>query len=188
MHVTSFDRPSLKSLTGCLILGLFIKITVSTAFLASPDWLKWAGPRSSEAATSAVAHAPEPSPNLPRLLALVEKERKALAAREAAAAAKEEQLTRIKQEVEERLKDLQALQQRAFEAIEEEKRIKAEHNRHLVATLQAMSPDRAGKLLEQMQEEEAVRLLRRLPGKEAGGILSLLPPDKAARLSHRLLQ
>ncbi len=75
-----------------------------------------------------------------------------------------------------------------METIEEEKRIKGEHNRHLVATLQAMSPDRAGKLLEQMEEEEAVRLLRRLSGKEAGAILSLLSPDKAARLSHRFLQ
>jgi flagellar motility protein MotE (MotC chaperone) len=108
--------------------------------------------------------------------------------REAAAAAKKEQLGQIKQEVEKRLEELQALQGRLMETLEEEKRIKGEQNRHLVATLQAMSPDRAGKLLEQMDEEEAVRLLRRLPGKEAGAILSLLAPDKATRLSHRFLQ
>jgi flagellar motility protein MotE (MotC chaperone) len=119
---------------------------------------------------------------------LVNKERQALLTREATAATKEEQLTLIKQEVEGRLQELQALQNRLLETLEKEKRIKGEHNRHLVATLQAMSPDRAGKLLEKMEEEEAVRLLRRLPGKEAGAILSLLAPDKAARLSHRLLQ
>ena len=107
---------------------------------------------------------------------------------EAAAAAKEEQLTLIKQEVEERLQELQALQNRILETLEEEQRIKAEHNRHLVSTLQAMSPDRASKLLENMKEDEAVRLLRCLSGKEAGVILSLLPPETAARLSHRLLQ
>jgi flagellar motility protein MotE (MotC chaperone) len=188
MHATTLGGPNLKSLTGCLIVGLLIKIALSTAYLAPPHWLDWTGPRPSEAATTAATES-EPSPqHLPRLLALVEKERQALLTREAAAAAKEGQLALIKQEVEERLKELQALQNRLIETLEEEKRIKGEHNRHLVATLKAMSPDRAGKLLEQMAEEEAVRLLRRLPGKEAGAILSLLAPDKAARLSHRLLQ
>jgi flagellar motility protein MotE (MotC chaperone) len=188
MQVHSLAKPSLNSLTGWLILGFLIKIALSTALLAPSGWLKWAGPRASEAATSAVAPESTPSQRLPRLLALVEKERQALSAREAAAAAKEEQLRRIKQEVEGRLKELQALQGRLMETLEEEKRIKGEHNRKLVATLQAMSPDRAGKLLEQMNEEEAVRLLRRLPGKEAGAILSLLSPEKAARLSHRFLE
>lgn len=188
MQVQTLARPSLRSITGSLILGLLIKIALSTALLAPSGWLKWAGPRASEAATSGAAPESATNHRLPRLLALVEKERQTLLAREAAAAAKEEQLRRIKQDVEGRLKELQALQSRLMETLEEEKRIKGEHNRHLVATLQAMSPDRAGKLLEQMDEEEAVRLLRRLPGKEAGAILSLLTPDKAARLSHRFLQ
>lgn len=187
MHATALDGVNLKSLTACLIVGLLIKIALSTACLAPPHWLDWTGPRPSEAATTAAAES-KPSQHLPRLLALVNKERQALLTREATAATKEEQLALIKQEVEGRLKELQALQNRLLETLEEEKRIKGEHNRHLVATLKAMSPDRAGKLLEKMEEEEAVRLLRRLPGKEAGAILSLLAPDKAARLSHRLLQ
>lgn len=187
MDATTLGRPNLKSLTGCLIVGLLIKIGLSTACLAPPGWLSWTGPSPSEAATSATAKA-QKSPPLPRLLALVDKERQALLNREAAAAAKEEQLNRIKQEVETRLQELQTLQNQLLETLEEEKRIKGEHNRHLVSTLQAMSPDRAGKLLEKMPEEEAVRLLRRLPGKEAGVILSLMLPETAAQLSHRLLQ
>ena len=188
MQVTTLGKPNLKSLTSYLILGLLIKILLSTALLAPPRWLTWTGPRSSEAATTSATSCPEPTQNLPRLLALLDKERQVLKTREAATSAKEEQLTQLRQEVEERLKELQALQQQLLETIDEEKRIKGEHNRHLVATLQAMSPDRAGKLLEQMAEDEAVRLLQRLPGKEAGAILSLLPPEKAARLSHRFLQ
>jgi hypothetical protein len=124
MHAQTLAKPSLKSLTGCLILGLLIKIALSTALLAPSGWLKWAGPRASEAATSSVAPDSTPSQRLPHLLALVEKERKALLAREAAAAAKEEQLSRIKQEVERRLKELQALQGQLMENLEEEKRIK----------------------------------------------------------------
>lgn len=187
MNATTLNRPNLKSLTGCLIIGLVIKIALSTACLAPPQWLSWTGPRPSEAATSATGEDKGSTP-LPRLLALIDKERQSLLTREAEAAAKEEQLTRIKQEVDARLQELQALQNQLLETLEEEKRIKGEHNRHLVSTLQAMSPDRAGKLLEKMAEEEAVRLLRRLPGKEAGVILSLMSPEAAARLSHRLLQ
>jgi len=188
MHISaSFSGQSWKYLTGCLIGGLLLKIGISTAYLAPPQWLSWAGPKASEAATEAAA-APGSAQPMPRLLAPGAKERRALLARESAAAAKEEQLALIKKEVEERLKELQALQNRLLVSLEEEKRIQGEHNRHLVATLQAMSPDRAGKLMEKMEEEEAVRLLRCMPGKEAGAILSLLSPDKAARLSHRLLK
>lgn len=177
---------NLKTLTGCLMGGFLLKICLSAALLLPRTWLPETGPRASEAATpGAAADAPA---SLPRLLALVEKERRTLLAREAAAQAKEEHLAQLKKEVEERLKELQTLQTRVMELLEEEKRIQGEHNRHLVATLQAMSPDRASKLLEKMEEDEAVRLLRRLPGKEAGAILSLLSPEKAARLSHRLLK
>jgi len=186
MHaVDNLRGPSLKSLTMCLIGGLLVKIAISTVCLAPPSWQFWEGPRASVAATTA---APEAAPTLPRLLALVEQERRALLAREAAATAKEEQLGLIQKEVEERLKELRTLQDQLLASVEEDKRLQGEHHRHLIATLQAMSPDRAGKLLEKMDEEEAVRLLRRLPGKEAGGILSLLSPDKAARLSQRLLK
>ncbi len=185
---TTFNMPNFKTVTGLLMLGLLAKIALSTAFLAPSRCLFLNGPRASEAATGAAIASPEPAQNLPRVLALLDKERHDLMTREATTSAREEQLGQIKHEVEERLRDLQALQQQLMESIEEDKRIKGEHNRHLVATLQAMSPDRAGKLLEQMEEEEAVRLLRRLSGKEAGAILSLLSPDKAARLSHKFLQ
>jgi flagellar motility protein MotE (MotC chaperone) len=187
MNTILLGKPNLRSLTGCLIVGLVIKIALSTACLVPTQWLSWTGPRPSEAATSAATKKKSKQP-LPRLLALVNKERQALLTREAAAAAKEEQLALIKQEVEQRLQELQVLQNRLLETLEEEKRIKGEHNRHLVSTLQAMSSDRASKLLEKMEENEAVRLLRRLPGKEAGVILSLMASEKAARLSHRLLQ
>jgi flagellar motility protein MotE (MotC chaperone) len=186
MHTSSLGKPRLEYLTGCLIAGFLIKIALSTAYLAPPQWLPWTGPRTSEAATTFAES--EPNQHLSRLLTLVDKERRALLTREAATTAKEERLAQLKQEIEERLKELEAIQNRLFETLEEENRIKGEHNRHLVATLQAMSPDRASKLLEKMEEDEAVRLLRRLPGKEAGAILSLLSPDKAACLSHRLLQ
>ncbi len=186
MYSLTPDRPYWEFLTGGLIIGLLIKIALSTACLAPSSWLPWSGPRVSEAATPMDSQTEAGQP-VPRLLGLIDKERRALLSREAAVAAKEEHLTRLKQEIEERLRELEALQNRVLETLEEEKRIKSEHNRHLVATLQAMSPDKAGKLLEKMEEEEAVRLLRRLPGKEAGAILSLLPPDKAACLSHKLL-
>lgn len=170
-----------------LIAGLLAKMALTAVWLSPPGSWLLQGPRVSEAATPAEAR-PGDAGALPRLATLLQQQRQSLSAREAALALREEQLRQVRQEVEQRLRELQTLQSRILEAIEEERRIKGEHQRHLAATLEAMPPDKAGKLLEKMEEEIAVQLLRRLKGKEAGAILTHLPPDKAARLSQRLLQ
>ena len=167
--------------------GLLLKIAISGAYLAPSELWTWPGPKVSEAATHAVADPENPS-SLARLFPLMHKERQSLQAREAVVSTKEEQLRILQKEVEDRLQELRGLQLKMLEAVEEEKRIKSEHNRHLVATLTAMPADRAGKLLEKMEEEVAVQLLRNFKGKEAGAILAVLAPDKAARLSQKLLQ
>jgi flagellar motility protein MotE (MotC chaperone) len=179
-------------LASGLLLGLLGKIAVSAVCLAPSGFFPWVGPKASEAATPAKpSEAPaenQPAPTVPRIMSLLEKERQSLQTREQVVAAKEEQLRVLKKEVEQRLRELNAMQQRAMEFIEEEKRMQGEQNRHLVATLEAMPPDRAGRLLEKMDDEVAAQILRRLKGKEAGAILSLLPPDKAAKLSQKLLK
>ncbi len=83
-----------------MILGLLVKIALTTAFLAPSHCLFLNGPRASEAATGAAVAPPERSPNLPRLLALVTKERQELISREVATDAREQQLGQIKHEVE----------------------------------------------------------------------------------------
>ena len=185
MHLAQ-ENPSQgwKALSAILLGGLFLKILVSVAYLTPPGWLAWPGPKVSEAAT---AGAENPSA-LPRLFSLMQKEHLSLQTREAALLGKEEQLRILQKEVEERLQELKGLQLKLLEVVEEEKRIKSEHNRHLVATLVAMPSDRAGKLMEKMEENVAAQLLRNLNGKEAGAILAVLSPEKAARLSQRLLQ
>ncbi len=170
-----------------LMIGLLLKIGVTAVCVAPFDLWPLRGPRVSEAATCTEAR-PEEGRSLPRVFSLLHQERQTLAAREAALALKEEQLRQIRQEVENRLRELESLQTRLLEAVEEEKKIKGDHQRHLAATLEAMPADKAGKLLEKMDEESAVLLLRRLKGKEAGAILTALAPDKAARLSQRLIK
>jgi len=184
---TTIPDPNWKILTYGLLLGLLAKLALSGYFLLPPGIISFSGPRASEAATPVSPATHEGLPG-PRVLSLIEKEHQALKTREAALAQQEEQLRLLKKEVEERLQQLQTQQTRLLELLEEEKRIKGEHNRHLIATLEAMPPDRASKLLEKMEEDLAVQLLRRLKGKEAGAILGLLPPDKAARLSQRLIK
>jgi flagellar motility protein MotE (MotC chaperone) len=179
--------PGWRIMNVMLAEGLLLKIAISGIYLAPPELWAWPGPKVSEAATHAVANPESPS-SLPRLFPLLHKESQSLQARATAVSAKEEQLRILQKEVEDRLQELRGLQLKMLEAVEEEKRIKSEHNRHLVATLTAMPADRAGKLLEKMEEEVAVQLLRNLKGKEAGAILAVLPPDKAARLSQKLLQ
>ncbi|MBW1991379.1 MAG: hypothetical protein JRI59_04555 [Deltaproteobacteria bacterium] len=167
--------------------GLILKIALSGLYLAPPAVWSWLWPKVSEAATP-----PASGPNNlavgPRLLPLLQQERQSLKAREAAVAVREEVLNTLRQEVEERLEELKTLQLQVLQALEEERRLKSEHHRHLVATLSAMPAERAGRLLEKMDEKVAVRVLRSLKGKEAGAILAVLAPDKAARLSQRLLQ
>ena len=183
--------PGWNVLACCLFFGLLGKIVVSAVCLAPQMVFPWVGPKASEAATPAKPAAPEEkqlTPTVPRVLSLLGKERQALQTREQAVTAKEEHLRVLKGEVEARLKELNAIQQRAMDFLEEEKRMQGEQNRHLVATLEAMPPDRAGKLLEKMDDDVAAQLLRCLKGKEAGAILSLLTPDKAAKLSQRLLR
>jgi len=179
--------PGWKIMSGCLFLGLLGKIAISAILMAPQGFFPWVGPKASEAATP-IKSAIEPAPTVPHLLSLVEKERQALQARENTVATREEQLRVLKREVEERLKELSAVQHRAMESLEEEKRMQGEQNRHLVVTLEAMPPDRASRLLEKMDDEVAAQLIRRMKGKEAGAILSMLSSDKAARLSQRLLK
>lgn len=179
--------PSWKILSGCLLLGLLGKIAISAILMAPQGFFPWVGPKASEAATP-VKSAIEPAPTVPHLMSLLEKERQTLQTRENAVATREEQLRVLKREVEERLKELNAVQHRAMESLEEEKRMQGEQNRHLVTTLEAMPPDRASRLLEKMDDEVAAQLLRRMKGKEAGAILSMLSSDKAARLSQRLMK
>jgi TolA-binding protein len=174
-------------LGGALIAGLGIKLALTAFLLAPPHLLPWSGPKASEAALPATPGALDAG-SLVRVTGLAQKERQALLARESALTAREDQLRQLKKEVEERLLELKAMQARLRDSLEEERRLQTEHNRHLVATLEAMPPDRAGKLLEKMDEDSAVQLLRRLKGKEAGAILGLLPAEKGARLSHRLLK
>lgn len=177
-------------LITCLLFGLLGKIAISAAFLAPQGVLPWVGPKASEAATPAKADIKleKDANSVPRVMALIGKERQSLQSREGALADREEQLQVLKKEVEDRLRELSAVQQRVMESLEEERRMQGEQNRHLVATLESMPPDRAGRLLEKMDDEVAVQLLRRLKGKDAGAILSLLNPDKAARLSQKLLK
>jgi len=179
--------PGWKIMSSCLLLGLLGKIAISAVLMAPPGFFPWGGPKASEAATASKVE-PEPATAVPRVMSLLEKERLALQARENMMATKEEQLRVLKREVEDRLKELSAIQHRAMEFLEEEKRMQGEQNRHLVATLESMPPDRASRLLEKMDDEVAAQLLRRMKGKEAGAVLSMLSSDKAARLSQRLLK
>jgi len=179
-------------LITCLVFGLLGKIAVSAICLAPRGFLPWVGPKASEAATPSKVETPldkqAAGAAVPRVMSLLEKERQTLQTREVAVTAREEQLRLLKNEVEDRIKELSAVQQRVLESLEEEKRMQGEQNRHLVATLEAMAPDRAGRLLEKMDDEVAAQMLRRLKGKEAGAILSLLNPEKAAKLSQKLLK
>jgi flagellar motility protein MotE (MotC chaperone) len=167
-----------------LIAGLALKIMLSLALFDNPV----ATPGRSPQAASYPQQKGGDAVRLTRLLALAEKERLAVKNREEKAAAREEQLLALKGELETRFKELIKVQERVLRLQEEEKRLTEERIQHLAATLEAMTPEQAGKLLEKMEEGHAATLLRRLKSKESAQLLNYMTPEKAARLGRRLLE
>jgi flagellar motility protein MotE (MotC chaperone) len=172
-------------LPWCLLGGLCCKIIISSLFLnlgGIKDWWRLG----KNYAVAAEASATIVSPPLTQLMASVKEERLALKEKDEALREREVQLMAVKQEIEERLSELSGVQERVGRLLEEEQKIQDEKQRHLIVTLEAMPPERSGKLIEKMDEEMVVQLIRRMNGKEAGKILGLMEADKAARISKRL--
>ncbi len=167
-----------------LIVGLALKILLSMCLFDLP----LAKPEASPPTLSGPQQKGGDEVRLTRLLALAEKERQAVKSREEKAAALEEQLLTLKGEVGARFKELTKVQERVLRLQEEEKRFTEERTQHLAATLEAMTPEQAGKLLEKMEEGHAATLLRRLKSKESAQLLNHMTPEKAARLGRRLLE
>lgn len=183
--VQSKTTPSLTLLVWCLIGGLICKLMISIFFLNPKGIRGCLGLTTSHAATTTCQSISAASP-LPRLLNMIQEERQALRAREEALRKRESQLLTLKQDLESRLQELAALQEQVTRLVAKQRQIKEERQRHLIVTLASMPPERAGKLLEQMEEESVAHLLRSMKGKEAGKILGLLEPAKAARIGKCL--
>ena len=90
----------------------------------------------------------------------------------------------LRQQMDQRLKDIQNAEQKMKDMIREARGIEDEKIRHLVLTYTQMKPKAAAKALESMDERVAVRILTGMSPKQSGDILTYVNPGKSAKLTE----
>jgi flagellar motility protein MotE (MotC chaperone) len=141
------------------------------------------GPGAALAAPAGVPPAPVAatdagqSPNLAR---------EALARKEQELARKEQDLLTLQRELDDRLEQLQVLENRLSVMLQDANEVKDEKFRKLVDMLSNMKARQAASVLETLEESTAVKVLAGMRGRQSGEILTYVNPVKAARLSEVL--
>jgi flagellar motility protein MotE (MotC chaperone) len=110
----------------------------------------------------------------------------ALNEREKALDKREAELRVLEMELDDKLKNLKALEVRMQKLIDSAGAIQDEKMVHLVNVYSNMKPKQAAQVLETLDEPIAVRILAGMSGRKAGEILSSVRADRAAALSEAL--
>ena len=90
----------------------------------------------------------------------------------------------LRQQMDQRLKDIQATEKKMQDMIREAKGIENEKIHRLVLTYSMMKPKAAAKALESMDERVAIRILSGMTPKQSGEILTYVAPAKTAKLTE----
>ena len=99
-------------------------------------------------------------------------------------ARQQQDILMLRQQMDQRLKDIQNAEQKMKDMIREARGIEDEKIRHLVLTYTQMKPKAAAKALESMDERVAVRILTGMSPKQSGDILTYVNPGKTAKLTE----
>ena len=192
-----------------LVLGLCIKLVLTLTFIlvlpagsrpALSDGVAYAQDKEEEEKPGEKAKAPagkEPSAAMTRqyrtmldTLEAREKEldrrERRLKERESALKALEKQITARMAEIEATRKKLDALVSKQEKLVKEQKILKDKRIEHLVSAYKGMRPEKAGALVNNLDDDVAVVILSAMPGRAAGQILAYVNPQKAARLTRAI--
>jgi hypothetical protein len=90
----------------------------------------------------------------------------------------------LRQQMDQRLKDLNAAEQKVKEMIREARGIEDQKIRRLIQMYANMKPKMAAKALETMDERVAIRILSGMSPKQSGEILTYTAPEKTAKLTE----
>lgn len=112
--------------------------------------------------------------------------REALQRKQADLDRREQELSNLQKDIENRLNDLKDMEVRLQVMLKEANAQKDQKMRHLVDVYTNMKPKQAGQVLETLDERTAVRILAGMRGRQAGEILTFVSPEKAAKLSEML--
>ena len=90
----------------------------------------------------------------------------------------------LRQQMDQRLKDIQDTEKKMQDMIREARGIENEKIHRLVLTYSMMKPKAAAKALESMDERVAIRILSGMSPKQSGEILTYVSPAKTAKLTE----
>ena len=90
----------------------------------------------------------------------------------------------LRQQMDQRLKDIQETEKKMQDMIREAKGIENEKVHRLVLTYSMMKPKAAAKALESMDERVAIRILSGMSPKQSGEILTYVAPAKTAKFTE----
>lgn len=99
-------------------------------------------------------------------------------------ARQQQDILMLRQQMDQRLKDMQNAEEKMKGMIREARGIEDEKIRRLVLTYTQMKPKAAAKALESMDERVAVRILTGMSPKQSGDILTYVNPAKTAKLTE----
>ncbi|MDR1856397.1 MAG: hypothetical protein LBR22_04465 [Desulfovibrio sp.] len=90
----------------------------------------------------------------------------------------------LRQQMDQRLKDLNAAEQKIKDMIREARGLEDQKIRHLIQMYANMKPKMAAKAIETMDERVAIRILNGMSPKQSGEILTYTAPEKTAKLTE----
>ena len=96
----------------------------------------------------------------------------------------EQDILMLRQQMDQRLKDMQNTEQKMQDMIREAKGLENEKVKRMILTYSNMKPKAAAKALEQTDERVAIRILSGMTPKQAGEIMTHMDATKTAKLTE----
>ncbi len=170
------NRVKVIYLTGCIVLaaGLthFGLLPVMASSAVQAENTQKPVSDSAKEATSANQQPVNASRAAREEKALQDARRQQLAEREAALAAKEQELKKLGDKLEAQVKALEETKKRLDESLKKQKKVQDEKRKRMLTLLKKMRPEQAGQFLGKMEEVAVIAILNDLDNKM---ILKLMP-------------
>ncbi|MES0372103.1 MAG: hypothetical protein ABUK11_07460 [Mariprofundaceae bacterium] len=143
-------------------------------------------PSAQAAASIAIAEESFNAPAERELLTSLRETRKKLAQMEKSLSEREKEAEEAESRAAKRIAQLEALETRIQDLLQQEESIKSKKIKRLTAVYEAMKADKAAPVIAQMKLSTVVKMFSRMDEKKVGKILSFLPPEKAVVISQAL--
>jgi len=143
-------------------------------------------PSAEAAASMAIAEESFTAPAERELLDSLRSTREKLTEMEDALKERENEAKSAEKRAAERITELEQLEARIQDLLQQEESIKSKKIKRLTAVYEAMKPEKAAPVIAKMKLDTVVKMFSRMEEKKVGKILSFLPPDKAVTISHAL--